>query len=213
MSKINFNKLIKKQKELAEKVITTDNLDIDKIEYIAGVDQAFPDKNSIISGIVVLEYKTLEPIEKVHVKTKASFPYIPGFLSFREGPAILKAYKKLRSEPDVLMIDANGILHPRRIGLASHIGVLLKKPTIGVAKSLLCGEQKGNYIIMDDEKIGYVFFSRSGCNPIFISPGHMLSLRSSVKITKNCLAGYKLPEPTRLAHQYVNEIKREQEKS
>ncbi|OYT56548.1 MAG: endonuclease V [Candidatus Aenigmarchaeota archaeon ex4484_14] len=202
-----LDKLVKKQKELAKKVIIEDRFDMASINYIAGIDQAFPDKDTIISGIVVLDYKTLQPVEKIHIRTKVTFPYIPGFLSFREGPAIIKAYKKLKLRPDILMIDANGILHPRRIGLASHVGVLLNRPTIGVAKSLLCGEQKGDHIVMNDEKIGYRLVSKIGCKPIFISSGHMVSLESSVVIVKHCLAGYRLPEPTRLAHKYVNEVK------
>lgn len=204
--------LIKIQEKFNKKIILNDVLP-PKIRMIAGVDQAFLD-NRIISAIVVCDNLSMNVVEKKHVIAKIDFPYIPGFLSFREGPPIMKVFKKLQNTPDVLLVDGNGILHPRGIGLASHVGLLLNIPTIGVAKSLLCGKFKkvkgiGSYspVIYDSKTIGYVYKSKKNCKPIFISPGHKVSLKTSLKIVKNCIGEYKLPIPLRLAHLHANEIK------
>jgi len=183
------------------------------IKIQAGVDQAFLD-DKIISAIVVCVTPFMSVLEKKHVIAKIDFPYIPGFLSFREGPPIIKVFKKLQNTPDILLVDGNGILHPRGIGLASHVGLLLNVTSIGVAKSLLCGKFKkvkgvGSYspIIYEDRTIGYAYKSKKNCKPIFISPGHRVSFKTSLKIVKECIGKYKLPIPLRLAHFHANEIK------
>jgi len=203
--------LIEIQEKLKEEIILNDVLS-SKIRMIAGVDQAFLD-DRIISAITICD-SLMNVLEKKHVIAKIDFPYIPGFLSFREGPSIIKVFKKLQNTPDVLLVDGNGILHPRSIGLASHVGLLLNTPTIGVAKSLLCGKFKkvkgvGTHspVIYEGRTIGYAYKSKKNCNPIFISPGHKVSLKTSLKIVKNCIGEYKLPIPLRLAHVYANEIK------
>lgn len=218
---MRIKKLEKEQIKLAKKIITKDSFE--KIKTIAGIDQAFLN-DKIISAIVVLNYPTLKIVGKAYSKIQTKFPYIPGYLSYREAPAIISAYKKLKIKPDILMIDGNGILHPRRIGLASHVGVLLKKPTIGVAKRLLCGKVRKcsgracsalksskldhyNCVYIDNELRGIALLTKKNCRPIYVSPGHLISLKSCVKIIKGCLLGYKLPEPLRLAHNYANEIK------
>lgn len=205
--------LLKAQKIVASKVILKDTFDIKNIATIAGVDQAFF-KDQIISGIVVLDYFTLKIIARAYSIKTIEYPYIPTFLSFREGPAIISAFKKLTIKPDILMIDACGINHPRMAGLATHIGVALNIPTIGVAKNILCGtaenpEKVGEYnpLMYNNKKIGFLLKSKQGCNPIIVAPGHGVSLDSSIKIIMHCLRGYKLPEPTRHAHIYVNSIK------
>jgi len=208
---INTEKYIKIQEELRKEIILEDRLP-EKIKTIAGADQAFPEKDRVRSCIAVLSFPELNVIEKAFSEIETDFPYIPGLLTFREGPGIIEAYKKLRKKPDTLMIDGHGIAHPRRMGIATHIGILLDIPTIGVAKKKLIGDFKapekvGEYepLKYQNEIIGAVLKSKEGCNPIFISPGHKISLKTSIDVVKKCLKGHKLPEPTRLAHKFVNE--------
>ena len=201
---MNIKKLKEEQIRFAKKVILHDT--IKKISLIGGCDQAFFD-DKIISVIVVLDYKSLEFIERRYFITKTTFPYIPGYLSYREVPAIVNVYKKLEHKPDVLLCDFNGILHPRFIGAASHLGVSLDIVTIGVAKSLLCGDIKKNYVYIKGRKVGYVIRSKK-YSSIYISPGNKISLDTAVKIVKK-IRKHKLPEPIRLAHLYANTIKHE----
>jgi deoxyribonuclease V len=188
----------------------------DEIRTIAGVDQAFFGDN-IISGIVTLDYETMEEKDHAYAIVAAEFPYIPTFLSFREGKAIVSAYRKLARKPELLMIDGCGINHPRSAGLATHIGVALDIPTIGVAKSILCGRPErpvpagaGEFcpLTYNNRDIGWVLRSKGNCNPIIVAPGHRVSMESSIGIARRCLRGYKLPEPTRQAHIYANAVKR-----
>ena len=204
---IDINKIKEEQVKLAKKVIISDAFD--KIETIAGVDQAFIGED-VISGIAVCSYKELMSIEKKYAVARAKIPYIPGFLFYREGPAIIEAFSKLENKPDILIVDGNGILHPRRFGMASHIGILLDTATIGVAKSLLFGEVKDNRVIIDKEVRGYQLVTREHAKPIFVSPGHKISLQSSVGLVKKfMIPNHKLPEPLHLAHKYVNTIREE----
>ncbi len=205
------NSLLAAQKRVADLVITED--DFGEIRFIAGVDQSFMD-DKIISGIVVLEYDSLEVIERVHSIQPVNYPYVPTFLSFREGPAIVSAFEKLKTPPDILLIDGAGINHPRRAGIATHIGVALDVPTIGVTKKILCGEGKepeqvgeATPLIYDGKNVGWLFKSGKRSRAIVIAPGHRVSLESSLSIVKVCIRGHKLPEPVRLAHEYVNGLK------
>lgn len=200
----NIEKYIKIQERLKERLILSDKFQ--KINSIAGADQAFYGKN-IISCIVVLEYPEMKLIETVFAEKEINFPYIPGFLAFREAPTIIEAYKKLDKKPDILLVDGHGIAHPRGIGIASHVGILLDIPTIGIAKSRLVGEYKIPKEIMHysplkykNKIIGAVLKTKENCNPIFISPGHKISLKRSIEIVQNCIKGNKLPEPIRIAH-------------
>jgi len=182
----------------------------DEIRTIAGVDQAFFD-DKVVSGIVTLDYETMEEKDHAYAIVATEFPYIPTFLAFREGKAIVSAYRKLARKPELLMIGRCGINHPRSAGLATHIGVALDIPTIGVSKSILCGTSEqpadaGEFhpLMYGDRQVGWTLKSKENCNPIIVAPGHRVSMESSIEIVKHCLRGYKLPEPTRQAHIYAN---------
>jgi deoxyribonuclease V len=163
------------------------------------------------AAIVVLRYPDLAPLESVIAEVPLVFPYIPGLLSFREGPAVLAAWEKLEQKPDLVMFDGQGIAHPRGIGIASQMGLWLGLPTIGVAKSRLYGRHaelgpsKGDVVGLYDQRdpkrlIGMVLRSKEKTNPLFISPGHLMDVPHALECVLRCLAGYRLPEPTRWAH-------------
>ncbi|MBI2650168.1 endonuclease V, partial [Candidatus Woesearchaeota archaeon] len=139
---------------------------------------------------------------------KAKVPYLKGFLAYREGPAISEAYSKLENKPDVVIFDGHGISHPRRIGMASHMGVLLEQASIGIAKQLLAGEVKGNKVYAGKEARAELVVTREHSKPVYVSPGHKISLKTSVEIVEKCMRfPHKLPEPLHLAHRYANEIR------
>jgi deoxyribonuclease V len=156
-----------------------------------------------------MKYPELEIKQTITSVVKTTFPYVPGLLSFREGPVILKCVKKLKLEPDLFIFDGQGLAHPRKAGLATHMGVILNKPSIGSAKSHLYGsysepkKKKGDYSIVKDRDgspIGAVLRTREAVKPVFVSPGHLTDIRSSVKIILACSPKYKIPEPIRAAH-------------
>jgi len=173
-----------------------------KIETVAGLDISYP-KNAFddaCAACVIMDYKTKQIIEKKTIFSKTFFPYIPTYLAYRELPLLEKLVKDLDNTPTVLMVDANGVLHPFGFGLASHIGVSLNIPTLGVAKKLLCGTVKNNTVFLDGKKRGYVFFqSERVKNPVYVSPGHKISFETSLRIVKH-LSDYRIPEPLRQAH-------------
>lgn len=182
--------------------------DFGEINLIAGIDVGYDVGRGLAhASIVTMSLAELKPIEQLQLFTPVDFPYIPGLLSFREIPAILATLAQLKSTPDVLMVDGQGIAHPRRMGIAAHLGVILNRPSIGVAKSRLTGKfimpgnNKGDHspLMAGNEQIGYVLRSRDNTLPLFISPGHRVSLPTALDITLKCLTRYKLPEPTRLA--------------
>ncbi|MCC2547623.1 deoxyribonuclease V [Hymenobacter sp. BT175] len=186
--------------------------------FIAGCDSSFPTPETILSVFVLLRYPTLEVVEKVWHAGPVEFPYVPGFLSFREAPNLLLAYEKLRQKPDVIMVDGHGIAHPRRMGIAAHLGVLLDRPTFGVAKQKLTGVYtepeitKGSISPLTDKQgdlLGQVIRSKDKVNPLFVSPGHRCDQETATRLTMACLRGYKLPEPTRLADHWAEEFKEE----
>ncbi len=194
------------QKKLTNQVIKKDNLEI--VDYVAGVDVGFQDNYKITkAAIAVLKFPSLELVESQTALTPTTFPYIPGFLSFREIPALLKAIEKLTIIPDIILCDGQGIAHPRRFGIASHLGVLLDLPTIGVAKSLFIGKheevplEKGSWqpLIDREQVIGAVLRSRTNVKPIYISIGHKISLPTALDYVMGCLTKYRLPETTRWA--------------
>ena len=205
---MDLQRLVEEQDNLAKKVSLRNGFR--SIKRVAGFDVSFSGKKMFCVGIV-MDYENLEQIEKKVVRMKEIFPYIPTFLSYREYPAIAKTYILLKNKPDLIFLSGQGICHPRGLGLASHVGVFLNKPTIGVAKSRLCGEFKepepGNpeKIIFERKQVGWAF--RDRFKPVFISPGHMISLKSSFDITLRCTRNHRLPEPLRVAHLYVNEAK------
>ena len=213
LTKIQEERLRKKQKEIAKRIILEDDFP-KPIKTIAGFDLAFKDDTAFVAGIL-LDYENLYTREIKIIKTKLSFPYIPTFLTFREGPPIIKLYKKLKTKPDIIMINGQGIAHPLYCGIASHVGVLLDTPSIGVAQNRLCGEYKepkdvGDHspLMYEGKTIGYVYKSKKNCRPIFISPGHRISLKSSLEIVKNCIRDLKLPVPVHLAHIHANKMKK-----
>lgn len=167
------------------------------------------------AAVVVLDYSTLQAVEQIVVETPISFPYVPGLLAFREAPAVLAALERLRSAPDLLMVDGQGLAHPRRFGLASHLGVLLDWPTIGCAKSVLMGhyDPPGNVpgsqaeLREKGEVIGAAVRTRRGASPVIVSAGHRVDLTSAIRVVLDCARGYRLPEPARLAHRLASETK------
>lgn len=170
------------------------------------------------AGFVTLTYPELKLIDHAVVKDTIPFPYIPGLLSFREIPMLLKAWEKLKTKPDVIVVDGVGIAHPRRMGIATHLGLVLGIPTIGCAKSVLTGvydepgHKAGSFSYMHDSKnpdeiIGAALRTKDGVKPVFISPGHLITLEESLDIVRNCVRKHRLPEPTRLAHNTVNEYR------
>jgi len=199
---------IKLQNELAGEVSRRG--DITAPHLIAGADISVNRfARTGTAAVVVLSYPGLEPVEIKVVTDRLNLPYIPGLLSFREAPLILAACGELTVVPDVLMVDGQGIAHPRRLGLASHLGLFLDIPTIGCAKSRLCGhhDEPGNEagshaeLLDDGEVIGAVVRTRTGVKPLYISIGHKIDLPAAVRRVLECCRGYRLPEPTRLAHQ------------
>ncbi len=195
------------QKELKNKTVLID--DFSNIEFVAGVDVGFEkSSNTGKAAVVVLRLSNLEVVETAISRSHITFPYIPGLLSFREIPCILRALNKLKITPDILLCDGQGIAHPRRMGVACHLGVITNIPAIGVAKTRLVGQhekvpnQKGKWCQLKekDEKIGAVLRTRKNVKPLYISPGHRISLETSIKIVMQCITKYRLPETTRQAH-------------
>jgi deoxyribonuclease V len=189
-----------------------------KVHTVAGADVAYDKKtNRILAAFVVLSFPSLELLDRSVVEGQASFPYIPGLLSFREAPIVAQAYERLSKAPDLLICDGQGVAHPREFGLASHLGLLFGIPTIGCAKSRLCGEHRpvgprvGNYasLKMDSKTIGAVLRTRERVKPVYVSVGHMVDLRGAIRMTLRCCAGYRIPEPTRRAHLLVTAARRE----
>ena len=185
-------------------------------KLIAGLDCAFTkDGQKIIAAAVVIKLLDFELIETATALRKVTFPYIPGLLSFREAPACIAAVEKLKAEPDVFILDGQGTAHPRRLGLAAHLGLFFDKPTIGCAKSRLTGyfedppPEKGAYSLLKDkdEVIGAVVRTRTNVEPVFVSVGNKCRLDDAIKITLDCTIKYRLPEPTRLAHQLVSKLR------
>lgn len=195
------------QIRLAKKIIIKD--DYEKADIIAGVDQTFLDKK-VFSAVIVWDSKKNKVIEQKYVVQEVKMPYIPGYLSYREGPAIVEVINQLENRPDILLIDGHGIAHPRKIGLASHVGLLLDIPTIGVAKNLLCGKIKDGKIMVDDNIRGSELITKEHANPIYVSPGYRICLKSSLEIVKSCIKlPHKYPEPLHLAHIYAKKIMKE----
>jgi deoxyribonuclease V len=187
------------------------------IETIAGTDISFNKfEPTVYAGIVVLRLPSLEVIEEVGVVSETRFPYVPGLLSFRETPSVLEAWARLKCEPDAVMFDGQGLAHPRRVGIACHVGLLIERPTLGCAKSVLVGkyeepgDERGEWSPMIDkgETVGAAVRTKTRVQPIFVSPGHMIDLAGAIRLTLECDGGYRQPEPTRRAHHLVNALRR-----
>lgn len=202
------------QRHLAQQVQLDENPELTELDIVAGVDVGFEDEGRTTrAAVAVLDFPSLHLVEQSIARIPTNFPYIPGLLSFRELPAVLEAIQQLMQRPQIFLCDGQGIAHPRRLGIASHLGVLLDMPTIGVAKTRLVGRyeepanERGAWSsLMDgDECIGAVLRTRQGVKPIFVSPGHKLSLQQSIDITMACTGRYKLPETTRWAHRLASD--------
>lgn len=210
------------QKKLVNRLKLVPDFKIEDIKKIAGIDVSFTDDHSI-AAIVVMSFPTLEVLEQEIAVVKTNFPYIPGLLAFREAPPIIECAKRIKTEPDVLLVDGQGIAHPRRFGIACHIGLLLDKPSIGCAKSWLLGEkqgypplppipkEKGAVAYLSDGKdiVAAALRSAEGKPPIFISPGHKIDLETAIKITIATIKeGQRLPSPLLSAHNLATESKK-----
>jgi deoxyribonuclease V len=200
------------QRRLSTKVIARDCLPC-KIRSVAGVDVSYSDGYSY-GGVAVLEFPTMKLIKEVTCSCKTTIPYIPTFLAFRELPAAVAAARKLKTPPDIFIVNGHGRAHPRRFGLACHFGLALNTPTIGVAKSLLCGEVKDSQdwwrpVIDRGEVIGAEVSLKPAVRPIYVSIGHKISLETAIKIVHDCIRRFRIPEPIRLAHMAAERAKRE----
>jgi deoxyribonuclease V len=187
------------------------------LKKVAGADVALDmARGKAIAGVVVYRFPELEEIERVWAEKPLRFPYIPGLLSFREMPAILAAFERVRNEPDLIFYDGQGYAHPRRFGIACHLGVVLDCPTIGCAKSRLIGihdeppAERGAWAPLEDkgERIGAVLRTRSGVKPIYVSVGHRVSLGTAIEMVLAVSDGYRIPRPTRDADHFVGAVKR-----
>lgn len=194
------------QNQLRSQIVTVDRFD--SVSTVAGVDVGFEQDGAVTrAAVVVLSFPQLAPLEYQLARRPTDFPYIPGLLSFREIPAVLAALAQLKTEPDLILCDGQGTAHPRRLGIACHLGLILQRPTIGVAKSRLVGqhsdlpEEKGAWVPLLDqgETIGAVLRSRSATKPLYVSAGHRISLETALRYVLQCTPKYRLPETTRLA--------------
>jgi len=200
------------QLQLSKRVIRKDMLP-ETIRYVAGVDIAYT-KGISIGAAVVLDSALLSPVESQVSRVKTRFPYIPTLLSFREVPPALSAIRKLQVQPDVLLVDAHGIMHPYRLGFAAHLGLVMDRPTIGVAKSPLCGEseplsgRRWAPIVDEGELVGGEVVTKSGKKSVYVSIGHKVSLETAIDMVLNCTPAHRIPEPTRKAHAIASNERR-----
>ncbi|WP_369018309.1 deoxyribonuclease V [Thermatribacter velox] len=205
------------QKELKKRISLNCTLEESSVNRIGGIDVSYLKNGFSMAVAVVLSFPEFQLLEVQVGKAPASFPYIPGFLSFREGPAIEKALAQIKKEPQLWFFDGQGIAHPRGVGLASHIGVLFDLVSIGIAKKPLIGEfeppspEKGAYspLYYQEKQVGFAVRTRKNVKPIYVSPGHKISLEGALRWALKAISRYRLPEPTRIAHQLSQKLKKE----
>lgn len=199
------------QRDLASRTDTA--TPVEKFDLVAGADVSYNRYSNIFhAAVIVFRPADNTIVEAEGIRREVHFPYIPGLLSFREAPALLDCFARLKSEPDVIMMDGQGIAHPRRLGIAAHVGLWLQRPCVGCAKSLLCGTYEEpaaeagsrSPLTAGEEVIGAVLRTKHRVNPLYVSPGHKIDLESSVRCVLATCRGYRLPEPTRQAHLHVN---------
>lgn len=202
------------QGRMCDRVVEKD--DFGTIRSVAGADMAFdPATQMAVAGVIVYRFPSLVEVERVWARRKLRFPYVPGLLSFRESPVLLAAFAKLRTEPDLILIDGHGRAHPRFFGIACHIGVLFDKPVIGCGKSILVGQHseleraEGSTapLIYHGRCVGTVLRTRDSVKPIYVTVGHRISLESAVRIVQQCVDGTRIPKPTREADHYVRRLR------
>jgi deoxyribonuclease V len=218
MKKSFYEEAVAAQQELVQQVSLEDSVISPRL--VGGMDVSYhryDPTRTLYAAAIVLDYQTLSVVEQATAMDVSKFPYIPGLLGFREVPVLVKAFEKLHHRPDILLVDGHGISHPRRCGVASHLGVVLDIPTIGVAKSILVGEPAAPLglevgsrapLIWQKEILGMLYRSKKRAHPLIISVGHKVSLTTAMKIVGDCLRGYRLPEPTRRAHLAANACRR-----
>lgn len=204
------------QEALKKRLLLENTLKPSEIKCIAAADVSYSkEENKVYAIVVCLSYPQLTILEEESCTLPATFPYIPGLLVFREGPPLIKAFENLKKEPDLIMFDAQGVAHPRGLGLASHMGVLLDKPSLGCAKSKLTGsyeeprQRRGSTspLIKDGQTIGMVVRTKDNVAPVFVSIGHKVDLPISVKLVLDSCRGYRLPEPLRIAHKLSTQVR------
>lgn len=189
-----------------------------RVRYVAGADVGYdPVTGVMCAAVVVLSYPELVGVAEAWATARPVFPYIPGLLAFREGPALVEAFRRLGTVPDVVFFDGQGVAHPRGLGIASHMGLWLGRPTVGVAKTPLVGEYEppaeraGSVapLRLGGRMVGAVLRTRQRVRPVFVSPGHLMSVRGAVALTLACVRGYRLPEPLRRAHILAVRLRKE----
>lgn len=202
------------QQRLRRRVVLEDHFG--PVRTVAGADLAFdPATQTAFSGVVVYRYPQMEELERRMARAPLRFPYVPGLLSFREIPILLRAFAKLETEPDLILVDGHGLAHPRRFGIACHLGVLFDKPSIGCGKSVLVGDfiepgwraGSATPLIHLGERVGVALRTRDGVRPIFVTQGHRVSLRTAVRLLRPALDGFRIPKPTREADHYVRALR------
>ncbi len=212
---VNYHEAVAIQNRLRQQVLFENHLK--KLEFVAGADVSYNRKSPTLFGVVtVLHVPDFEEVDRAEAVLETTFPYIPGLLTFREAPVLLEAFKKIRVEPDVILFDGQGVAHPRRMGLATHMGLLLDKPSVGCAKSRFVGEYEpvgpriGDFseLLYENETIGAVLRTRENVKPVFVSVGHKMDLPGAISVVLRTLTRFRLPEPTRRAHLLVNELRR-----
>ena len=213
---LSYREAVAIQEELVTQLKIRDGGIPDPIRTVAGADISY-DRGSdyFFAAVIVMSHPDLTVIEESTFSARVSFPYIPGLLTFREGPPLVGAFARLNQTPDVVLFDGQGTAHPRGIGLASHLGLLLDLPAIGCAKSRLVGSYgevgktrgEWSYLLYKEHRVGAVVRTRTGVNPIFVSPGHRIGLESAITLALSCCRGYRIPEPVRLAHLAVNRLR------
>ncbi len=203
------------QESLRGRVVARDD-SAREFRTVAGMDVSYDRRSPwVFAAVVVLRLPTFEVVDQAVVQARATFPYVPGLLSFRESPAGLAAWERLRTRPDVLLCDGHGYAHPRRFGLACHFGLLVGLPTVGCAKSVLVGEYREpgeirgslSDLVQEGEIVGAAVRTRDGTRPVFVSAGHRISLRRGVETVLACSSRYRIPEPIRQAHALVNRVR------
>jgi len=196
------------QQKISKRIITEDRLP-SRLDLVAGIDISYVE-GSAVASVAVLRYNTLKVVEVKRGHVKERFPYVPTLLLFREAPAVFRVLPKIESKPDVYLIDAHGLAHPYRCGLASYVGVIKRIPTIGVAKSRLCGDVGEHIddiapILENGETIGVELITKRGERPVYVSVGNMVSLSKAIEVVKHCTRNHRIPEPLRAAHKAVKE--------
>ena len=218
MKRFSVQKARRIQRELAKKIVFDDRFQAENIRFVAGVDVAYVG-DVAIGAAAVLEYDSLETVEYAVARCRTMFPYVPTLLSFREISPAVSCLKRLKIEPDVVLVDGHGYAHPFRCGFASHLGVVIGKPTVGVAKKLLCGsvgefnDEGCALIVHEGEVVGMAVITKPGTKPVYVSVGNMVSLDTAVKIVKHCAQNTRVPQPIREAHLKANREKQKLKES